>query len=80
MTLHLLTTAPNPLALQVLSSQPPSTASPVVVFLSSRTTVPALPRCTVYRLAEYPSSQEQGTVTYEHLVEMIFQADRVITW
>ena len=80
MILHLLKADPNPLALQVLSSQSPSATSPVVVLLSARSTASALPQCTVCRLTENPSSQEQDELTYEQLVEMIFKADRVITW
>ena len=80
MILHLLKADPNPLALQVLSSQPPSATSPVVVLLSARNTAPALPQCTVCHLTENPSSQEQDELTYEQLVEMIFKADRDITW
>jgi len=80
MTLHLLKGTPNPLAVQFLGSQPPSAASPVVVFLSSRNTTPPLPQCQVYRLAEHPSAQAEDTLTYEQLLEMIFKADRVITW
>jgi len=80
MTLHLLKTTPNPLALQVLCSQPPFAVSLVVVFLSSPNTPAVLPQCAVYRLTETPSSQEQGNLTYEQLVGMIFKADRVVTW
>lgn len=80
MTLHLLKASLNPLALQVLGSQSPSATPPVVVLLSSENTAPALPQCTVYRLTENPSSQEQDTLSYAQLVEMIFKADRVITW
>lgn len=80
MTLHLLKTTPNPLVLQILGSQLPSAMSSVVVFLSSPNTAPLLPQCSVYRLTDNPSSQEQRDLTYEQLVEMIFKADRVITW
>jgi len=80
MTLHLLKTSPNPLALQVLASQPPSDTPPAVVLLSPRNAIPLLPQCTVYRLTENPSPQEENTLTYEQLLEMIFKADRVITW
>jgi hypothetical protein len=80
MTLHLLKATPNPLVVQVLGSQPPSPMPPVVVFLSSRNTTPALPQCKVYRLVENPSAQAEGTLTYEQLLEVIFKADRVIAW
>jgi len=39
-----------------------------------------LPQCTVYRLTDTLSLQEQGDLTYEQLVGMIFKADRVVTW
>jgi len=80
MTLHLLTASSKPLALQILASQPPSATSPLVVLLSARNTASLLPQHTVYRLTEGPPSQEQHELTYEQLVEMIFMADRVITW
>jgi len=80
MTLHLLKASPNPLALQVLASQPPSATPPAVVLLSPRNAIPLLPQCTVYRLTENPSPQEENTLTYEQLLGMIFKADRVITW
>lgn len=80
MTLHLFRATPNPLALQVLGSHPPSATPPTVVFLSSWSPAPAFPHCVVYRLTETPSAQEQGALTYEQLVEMLFKADRVITW
>ena len=80
MTLHLLTGAPNPLALQVLGSQSPTTPSPLVVLLSPGSTAPELQQCTVYRLTENPSAQEENGLTYAQLVELIFTADRVIVW
>jgi len=80
MMLHLLTGSPKPLALQVLGSQPPSATSPLVVLLSAGNTASLLPQRVVYRLTEGPPSQEQHELTYEQLVEMIFTADRVITW
>ncbi len=80
MTLHLLKAAPNPLALQILSSQPPAATSPVVVLLSPRKIALPLPQYTVRHLTENPSAQEQDELTYEQLVEMIFKVDRVITW
>ena len=80
MTLHLLTGSPKPLALQVLGSQPPSATSPVVVLLSTGNTASLLLQRVVYCLTEGPPSQEQHELTYEQLVDMIFTADRVITW
>ena len=80
MTLHLLTGSPNPLALQILGSQPPTPTSLLVVLLSAGNTASLLPQRIVYRLTEDPPSQKQHELTYGQLVEMIFTADRVITW
>ena len=80
MTLHLLKSARNALALHILGSQPPSPTSPVVVLLSPMNTAPTLPQYKVYRLTENSSTQEQDALTYEQLVEMIFKVDRVVTW
>ena len=80
MTLHLVTGSPKPLALQVFSSPPPSAASPLVVLLSGGNIPSPFPQRAVYRLTEGHPSQEHHELTYEQLVEMIFTADRVITW
>ena len=80
MTLHLLTGAPNPLTLQVLGSQPPSPTSFVVVLPSAGNISSLLPQRVVHRLTEGPPSQEHHELTYAQLVEMIFKADRIITW
>ncbi len=80
MTLHLLTAAPNPLALQVLGSESPSATSFLVVIPSAGNISSLLPQRVVYRLKEGPPSQEHHELTYEQLVDMIFKADRVITW
>jgi hypothetical protein len=80
-TLHLLKDTSNSLALSVLSSQPSSEAStPVVVVLSPGKTVPAFPHAEIYILREQPSAQEKNALSYSHLVEMIFQAEKVIAW
>jgi len=80
MTLHLLTGAPNPLALQVLGSQSPTTPSHLVVLLSAGSTAPELQQCTVYRLTENPSADEENEVTYAQLVDLLFKAERIIAW
>ena len=80
MTLHLLTAAPNALTLQVLGSQPPSATSFLVAFPSAANTSSLLPQRVVHRLTEGLPSKEHHELTYEQLVEMIFKADRVITW
>ena len=81
MTLHLLKDASNPLALAVLSSQPSTQSSPpVVVMLSPTVPLPSLTHCSIYRLQEQPSSQEKDAISYPRLVELIFQAEKVIAW
>ena len=80
MTLYLLKASPSPLALQVLNSPSPSSAPPIIVLLSPGSKALPYSQCSVYRLTENPSSQEQDELTYEQLVEMIFKADRVLTW
>lgn len=81
MTLHLLKDTSNPLALSVLSARPSSeTSAPVVVVLSPDKAMPALPHGAIYHLQEQPSLQEKNVISYSRLVEMIFQAEKVIVW
>ena len=81
MTLYLLKDPINPVALRILSSQPPAqTAPPVVVLLSPGDTVPPLPGCTVYRAIKNGATPNSGTVSYDRLVSLLFEADRVVTW
>lgn len=81
MTLHLLRNPVSPLALQLLSAQTAAQANPpVVVLLSSIGALPALPKCTVYRVTENALAQNNDTLSYDHLVDLVFEADRVLTW
>ena len=80
MTLHLLKASPSPLALQILNSPSPSSVPPIIVLLSPGSKALPCSQCSVYRLTENPSSLEQDELTYEQLVEMIFKAERVLTW
>lgn len=81
MTLHLLKDPGSPLAIRMLSSQPPTqTESPVVVLLSPGSTLPDLPRCTVYCVPESATAQCAASISYARLVALIFEADHVITW
>ena len=80
MILHLLKSSPSPLALQTLNAPSPSAAPPVIVLLAPGSIALPSSQHSVYRLTENPVSQEQDELTYEQLVEMIFKADRVITW
>lgn len=77
MTLHLLKNPVSPVALNLLAAQ---AAAPVVVFLSSSETPSTLSPFTVYRVTEKPSSLSNTTISYDRLVSMLFEADRVITW
>ncbi|HEX9284520.1 MAG TPA: hypothetical protein VF879_02525 [Nitrospirales bacterium] len=81
MTLHLLKDSPNSLALSVLGSQLSPQASPsVVVLLPPATAIPALPHCTTYHLMDHASTKEKDAISYSRLVEMVFQAEKVIAW
>ena len=81
MTLHLLKSPVSPVALQMLSTQVSAqTAPPVVVLLPPADKPPALPKCTLYRVTENNASPSGNAISYEQLVTMLFEADRVITW
>ncbi len=81
MTLHLLKDPVSPLALQLLSSQTaPPANPPVVVLLSSIGVLPALPKCTVYRVTENALAQSNDTLSYDRLVDLIFEANSVLVW
>lgn len=56
------------------------TASPMVILLSPTSTPPILPKCTVYRVTENTVSQGDDAIPYARLIDMLFEADRVITW
>ena len=77
MTLHLLKNPVSSATLTLLSAQ---TAPPVVVLLSADVPPPALSHGTVYRLTEQGDAQSTATISYDRLVSMLFEADRVITW
>jgi len=78
MTLHLLKSPVNSLALDVLRSEAPQD-SPVAVFLSPTGDPPDLPGITVYQIAD--SSSENGNrIPYSRLVDLIFEADKVVAW
>jgi precorrin-4 methylase len=78
MTLHLLKNPINAVALELLRSEAPQD-SPVAVFLSPTEDPPDLPGITVYQIAE--SSTENGhRIPYSRLVDLIFEADKVVAW
>jgi hypothetical protein len=78
MILHLFKSPMNSLALEVLRSETPQD-SPVAVFLSPTEDLPDLPGITVYQIAN--SSTENGhRIPYSRLVDLIFEADKVVAW
>jgi len=81
MTLHMLKEPVTPLALRTLSSQSSARTTPiVVVLLSPNGKLPDLPMCTIYRVTENGAPQSPGNISYDRLVAMLFEADRVVTW
>jgi hypothetical protein len=78
-TLHILKSPLNPLALQILESIPPG-ESPVAVVLSSAGELPQLRGVKMYRVADSPSPKNEQSVSYARLLEMIFTADKVVAW
>ncbi len=81
MTLHLLHNARDPLALQTLTAQssmgcPP----PVLVLLCPGDSTPLLAEATVHRLTATSRGTPNREIGYARLVDMIFEADKVIAW
>jgi hypothetical protein len=79
MTLHLLKNVINPLTVEVLQSES-TDDHPIAVLLSPTAETPQLPGIAVYRLSDASSSDSDTSVTYSRLVEMIFEADKVLAW
>jgi hypothetical protein len=72
--LHLLKRDSPPLAAPVIDAMRRETEGPVTVVLLAGAMAPALaPDITVRRLAD-------GDLDYSALLDLIFEADRVITW
>ena len=72
--LHLLKRDASPLAAPVIDAMRRGTESPVTVVLLAGAVAPALaPDITVRRLGD-------GDLDYAALLDLIFEADRVITW
>jgi len=72
--LHLLKRDASPLAAPVIDAMRRETESPVTVVLLAGAVAPALaPDITVRHLAD-------GDLDYSALLDLIFEADRVITW
>jgi hypothetical protein len=82
MTLHLLKSPANPLAIQMMRSAGQS-SPPIAVLLSASGNAPPLPGITMYQVAESLSGSktgESGSISYARLVDLIFSADKVIAW
>ena len=79
MTLHIVKHPVNPLALQILESTAHE-ESPVAVVLSSRGELPQLTGVKMYRMTDSSSPDNGQSVSYSQLLEMIFTADKVVTW
>jgi hypothetical protein len=79
MTLHLLKNVLNPLTLEVLQSESIE-GRPVAVLLSPTGETPQLPGITLYRLSDASSTDDDTSITYSRLIEMIFEADKVLAW
>jgi hypothetical protein len=79
MTLHLLKNVLNPLTLEVLQSEA-TEGHPVAVLLSPTGEIPQLPGITVYRVSDASSTDNDKSITYSRLIEMIFEADKVFAW
>jgi len=84
MTLHLLKDPVSPLALQLLSFAPaPQSDPPVVVLLSSMGALPVLLTSATSSITENPLTQpsQQGEhLSYERLVALIFESEKVLVW
>jgi len=76
--LHLLKADFSPAALAVIERQRSESGTEVVVVLMHGAPAPVLPAgVTSHRLAENGS---EGSLTHSRLLDLIFQADSVISW
>jgi len=81
MTLHLLKDPISPLTIRALSSLVFSQGAPPMVVLLSPGDIPSsLSKYTVYHMTENNASQKSNAISYNRLVAMLFEADRVISW
>lgn len=81
MLVHLLKNPVTLLALKVLASPvAPHETPPVVLLLSPSSPLPDLPFCTVYRVKENAATQDHDSISYDRVVSLLFEADRVVTW
>jgi hypothetical protein len=76
MTLHLLKHPVNPLALACLTQ--PSSQSAAVI-LSDAVTLPPL-SVPVYRMEQAGTDLTTPGISFDKLIELIFAAEKVVTW
>ena len=81
MILHLLKDPVSPMALRMLSAQSsPSTSTFMAVMLSPSGTLPDVQNGTIYRVTENASAQSGASISYDRLVALLFEAEKVIAW
>jgi hypothetical protein len=69
----------SPIVLELLRSQSPQD-SPVAVFLSPTQDPPDLPGITVYEVVDSSSTDNGRHIPYSRLVDLIYEADKVVAW
>ena len=77
MILHLIKDPGDPLATHVLSSM--RSSSHVAVLMRPQTTHPPATKVPVYQLTENAPNETKGEISYDRLLALIFEADKVIT-
>jgi len=58
----------------------PAEESPVAVVLSSKGELPKLCGVKTYRMTDSSSPDNDASISYSRLLDMIFTADKVIAW
>jgi hypothetical protein len=79
MTLHILKNPLSPLALQVIKSESLH-GSTVASLLPATENLPLLPGITIYQVTDSCSADNNQRISYSRLVDMIFEADKVVAW
>jgi hypothetical protein len=79
MTLHLLKSPLSPIVLELLRSKT-AQDSPVAIFLSPTEDAPELPGITVYKIADSSATENGRHISYSRLIDLIFEADKVVAW
>ena len=80
MTLHLLKNPVPPLAVQVLKAEASHAATPpVVVFLSAARDLSEVHGIEMYHVTDSPHGHGRA-ISYSRLVDLIFNAEKVVAW